>query len=210
MSDTEEILGQIQAFSSFVFCYMCHQLVFPLVNDLKNPTDRRMTKVFRRVHISEITGNIMVGIAGYLLLLEHIHHIPINAMVLASIQTIPISVGKFLMVISLFLSIPLNMFPARQVVFQSFGFEKTNKNHIIVSLVMTFVGTLVAITFQNINSYFGLMGGTAGVMMAGTIPTICYFKLVGLKSWQEKVMGIFMLIVTLLGVTGAILSVIYM
>ena len=50
--------------------------------------------------------------------------------------------------------------------------------------MLAFSGCGIAIAFQDINSYFGLMGGTAGVMMAGTIPTICYAKLVGLDTWK--------------------------
>jgi hypothetical protein len=37
--------------------------------------------------------------------------------------------------------------------------------------------TAIAIGFQKVNSYFGLLGGTAGVMMAGGIPALCYYKL---------------------------------
>lgn len=37
--------------------------------------------------------------------------------------------------------------------------------------------TAIAIFFRGVNSYFGLLGGTAGVLMAGGIPSLCYFKL---------------------------------
>lgn len=36
-------------------------------------------------------------------------------MVLASISAWPMTVGKFLMVISLFIAIPLNLYPARTI-----------------------------------------------------------------------------------------------
>jgi hypothetical protein len=36
---------------------------------------------------------------------------------------------------------------------------------------------LIAVSFVKVNSYFGLLGGTAGVMMAGGIPAMCYYKL---------------------------------
>jgi len=55
----------------------------------------------------------MVGMAGYLLLSEHINERAINSMVMASIQTIPISIGKLLMVFALFFATPINTFPAR-------------------------------------------------------------------------------------------------
>ena len=62
--------------------------------------------------------------------------------------------------------------------------EPTNKNHVILSLSMAFSGTIIAIFFQKVNSYFGLLGGTAGIMMAGFIPFACYYKLIGLGTWQ--------------------------
>ena len=43
----------------------------------------------------------------------------------------------------------------------------------------------IAIAFQKVNSYFGLLGGTAGVMMAGGIPALCYWKLV-IQEKKEK------------------------
>jgi hypothetical protein len=33
-----------------------------------------------------------------------------------------------------------------------------------------------------VNSYFGLLGGTAGVFMAGAIPMVCYYKLLGINT----------------------------
>jgi len=41
-----------QGLASVIFCYVNHQLVFPLVFDLKNPSKRRLDKIFNRVHIT--------------------------------------------------------------------------------------------------------------------------------------------------------------
>jgi hypothetical protein len=95
------------------------------------------------------------------------------------------------------------------VLYESFQLEKSNKNHIILSLSLAFSGTLVAVFFQSINSYFGLLGGTAGVMMAGGVPSICYYKLKGPRTLNQKMLLAFMGIVSILGAFGAILSVVY-
>ena len=87
--------------------------------------------------------------------------------------------------------------------------ERSNRNHVIISLIMAFSGTLIAIVFQNINSYLAALGGTAGVMMTDAIPMICYMKLIGVASLKEKLMVGFMIIVSLLGMVGGILSVVY-
>lgn len=62
--------------------------------------------------------------------------------------------------------------------------------------------------FQRVNSYFGLLGGTAGVMMAGGIPAICYYKLKGLRTTNQKMLVVFMALVSVFAVFGAFLSVI--
>lgn len=79
----------------------------------------------------------------------------------------------------------------------------------MLSLGLIATSTLTAILFQSINSYFGLLGGTAGVMMSGAIPMICYAKLIGLKTWREKLMCLLMTIISLLGMVGGFFSVIF-
>lgn len=65
----------------------------------------------------------------------------------------------------------------------------------------------IAIGFQKVNSYFGLLGGTAGVIMSGGLPALCY-----LKSAKMDIKGILIVIFIALvcfgGFAGAILSVV--
>lgn len=63
---------------------------------------------------------MLVGLAGYLLLVEHEEQREINAIVIASIVTSTMSIGKVLLVLAIFFSIPLNTFPSREVLFESF------------------------------------------------------------------------------------------
>jgi hypothetical protein len=63
---------------------------------------------------------MVVGMSGYLLLEENATKLPINAVVMASISTTSMAVGKCLMVVSLFFAVPLNLFPARQVIYETF------------------------------------------------------------------------------------------
>lgn len=71
---------------------------------------------------------------------------------------------------------------------------------------------ILAILFVKINSYFGLLGGTAGVLMSCAIPSICYWKLI-IKEEKEKqtitnyLILIFMTIVSTIAFIGGILSV---
>ena len=153
-----------------------------------------------------------MGISGYLLLVEHEDIEPIGPMVLTSITVWPMLLGKFFMIIALYIAIPINMFPARTILSEAIGAEKTNRNHYLLSLALAVSSCGIAITFQKVNSYFGLLGGTAGVLMAGTIPAICFYKILIAEGDKPKKGSdiaklIFCGVITLVGFTGAILSV---
>ena len=46
------LLAYVQAFSSIMFCYVSHHLVFPLLMNLRRPTKKRIGTIFSRVHVS--------------------------------------------------------------------------------------------------------------------------------------------------------------
>lgn len=198
---------QFQGVAALIFCYVNHQLAFPLIHDLKNPTKKRMDKIFFRVHLTEILTYLLIGLAGYLLLVEHEDVRKINALVISSIVTTIMSIGKVLLLVAIFFSIPLNTYPAREVLFESFEIERNNKNHILLSLGIAFSGTIIGFFFQNVSGYFGILGGTAGVLMAGGFPALCYYKLKGLRTNNQKMLVAFIAIIGFCAAIGAILSV---
>lgn len=128
--------------------------------------------------MGELSSYILIGISAYLLLVEHEDVEPIGPMVLTSFTVWPMTLGKLMMVLALYFSIPLNIFPARTILFEAVGCEKSNKNHYILSVALAVSSCIIAISFVKVNSYFGLLGGTAGVLMCGTIPGLCYYKLI--------------------------------
>jgi hypothetical protein len=74
-------------------------------------------------------------------------------------------------------------------------------------------GCIIAITFLQVNSYFGLLGGTAGVLIGGGIPALCYYKIVmkndkSKRNWKSYIMLVFCAIISVLAFIGAILSVV--
>lgn len=90
--------------------------------------------------------------------------------------------------------------------------EKTNKNHYILSIILAASSCAVAIAFQKVNSYFGLLGGTVGVFMAGTIPALCYYKLLMKDDPAKRTASniaalVFSALITVLACIGAVLSV---
>ncbi len=198
----------MQCISAIVFCFVNHQLVFPLVFDLKNPTKRRLDKVFKRVHQTEVIVYLCMGVFAYLLLSEHVDMFPISNVVMGSMITSIMTLGKMFMVVALFFAVPLNIFPSREHAFECFGLSKTKRNHIVLSVVLVFTGAAFAIVYDDLSNYFSILGGTAGVMMAGAIQAICFYKLKGPRTLNQKLLLIFMGVMSMLGILGGILSVV--
>lgn len=102
-----------QGMASILFCYVNHQMLFPLSMSLKRPTSQRFSKIINRVHVIEFLAYSIIGITAYLLLIEHLEVHKIAPVVIASIPTKIVMIGKILMLAALFFAVPLNMFPAR-------------------------------------------------------------------------------------------------
>ena len=138
----------MQAFASILFCYVNHQLVFPSCRNLQQPTSRRLDRLFLSANGGELLIYMLIGVSGYALLSQHEETSPIGEMVITSIPIWQITVGKMLMVISLYLAIPLNMFPARTVLLEALSARKNNFNHYLWSSVLAASSCTVAIFFQ--------------------------------------------------------------
>ena len=48
---------------------------------------------------------------------------------------------------------------------------------------------LIGLFFQGVSMYFGLIGGRVGVVMAGGIPLICFYKLISTSDTDKLVMA---------------------
>jgi hypothetical protein len=102
------------------------------------------------------------------------------------------------------------------MLFTSFAIERTKRNHIVVCILLAASSCGIAMGFVNVTTYFGLLGGTAGTMIAGnldnnvgTIPALCYLKLTPRKLSDPKCIIVMVLfsIMTICGFTGAFAAV---
>ena len=59
----------LQGLASMIFCFVNHQLLFPLTSKLKRPNKKRYAKIINRSHITEFIAYIFLGLLAYLLLL---------------------------------------------------------------------------------------------------------------------------------------------
>ena len=77
-----------------------------------------------------------------------------------------------------------------------------------MTLILAISAVVVSIFFTNVNSYFSFLGGTAGVMMSGGFPAICYYKIKGLRTFNQRLIIAFMTLLVICGFYGALLSIV--
>ena len=75
-----------------------------------------------------------------------------------------------------------------------------------INMVYISSSCLSGLLFQGVSSYFGLIGGTVGVMMASGIPLACFYKLITINIKDMMIMA-FMVILSILCFLGAMQSI---
>ena len=105
--------GYLQVFSqasaAIYFTYLNHQFVYPLISHLKKPTRKRVEYIFLWAHIQEFIIYGMLGLLGYLLLAQHRDILPISPLILSSIPTSLVTIGKIMITLALFFRLPLQL-----------------------------------------------------------------------------------------------------
>lgn len=76
-------------------------------------------------------------------------------------------VGFLLVVLT---CIPVNIFPVREQISSFFKIELNNKNHVIITLCVTFLAFAIAICYPDIMSIFGIFGGIFAAAVGLIIP----------------------------------------
>ena len=128
-----------------------------------------------------------IGALGYLLLSQHIDIVPISSLVVISIPTPPLLLGKFVLAIAMFFAFPLQIFTAREMSYEAFDMERNDSNLKNMNWLMVGATCFISIIYQQITKFFGFIGGTMGVTMAVLIPALCMRKLISLSS-QDAVL----------------------
>lgn len=198
----------LQSLSGIFFTFLNPQFVFPLISHLKKPTRKRVDRIFKYAHYELIFVYLAIGILGYLLLSQHIDLVPISSLIIISIPTPPLLLGKLVLAIALFYLFPLQIFTARELAFEAFDMERNPANMKKINWAMVGTSCLISIAYQKITMYFGFIGGTIGVMMAVFIPALCMHKLVPATTTDNVliVIGILMSIVLFIGAIDSVIT----
>ena len=187
-------------------------ILFPVLAELNSPVERRIKKLFSRSVIINMSVYLTAIIAGFLSL-------PLTAPELITDRKplngddrdIAMNIGRLSMSIHLFTSIPLILFPSKNLIFEIRFLKEKKDNkfiYILVSFFLVYLTAGIAIIFPNIYDILSLMGGTGCVYMSITLPGLLSVRLSGKnkKHWKNVLIYTFTGTFTVIGLVAGALS----
>lgn len=158
-------------FSTAVFSYTCTTVVLPIKNELINPVEYRIMKIFNRSVLLEFIIYLSIGLMGYLSLLNETPNIILDRPPLQGSSDIAISIARIAIVLNLSVSVPININPGRTHLFilmKSDG--KSKVVHYFATFIFLFGSMFVSLVFPDILAAFSFLGGACSVVIGITFP----------------------------------------
>ncbi len=106
-----------QACGITFFAYICQPSMFPIYDDLANPTHPRISKVVFRATVLDYTMYMLVAFTGYVSALERTQPIVINDPPAGPAFAFLLSIARAAVYVKLAISIPVNFNPLRRTVY---------------------------------------------------------------------------------------------
>lgn len=183
--------GMLEALPILCFAFLCHQNMFPVLEELENPTMKRMTYVSMSTMMTCASMYFAVGVFGYLSFLESVKptrgpdSTSGDVLTLYKVETDGYDfamVMDFIRVgygISLIFSYPIMLFELRHALerFFSRGAPYSKKRHFIMNTCIIVPCTLIAILVKSVGTVFGLLGSTTSPTIVFILPAVFYLKL---------------------------------
>jgi len=158
-------------FSTAVFSYTCTTVVLPIKNELINPVENRIMKIFNRSVLFEMLIYLSIGVTGYLSLLNETPDIILDRPALPGANDVAIMIARIAIVLNLSISIPININPGRThffILMKNDG--KSKLIHCLVTFAFLFGSMIISLVFPDILAAFSFLGGACSVIISITFP----------------------------------------
>ena len=213
LSGFKDDIKILQAISTLFYAFSCHVGVFPVLNTLKNPTQKRIQLLFKKSISLDIICYLIIGISGYLTQPENTPDLIIERKKIFDNDFLMI-IGQICFIFTLIAKICANYNALRICIINLFNKNKSknqisNKINLILTTCCLIITTLISIIFQSISSYISLIGGFCSVIISILIPGFIYIKGIQELKINNKTIfaGIIIIILTLIGFTNGILTI---
>ena len=213
LSGFKDDIKILQAISTLFYAFSCHVGVFPVLNTLKNPTQKRIQLLFKKSISLDIICYLIIGISGYLTQPENTPDLIIERKKIFDNDFLMI-IGQICFIFTLIAKICANYNALRICIINLFNKNKSknqisNKINLILTTCCLFMTTLISIIFQSISSYISLIGGFCSVIISILIPGFIYIKGIQESKINNKTIfsGMIIIILTSMGFINGILTI---
>jgi amino acid permease len=208
------------------YSYCCHVNLFAKYRELDAPTAHRVSKVLVRSVVLEAVVYVFVGVCGFLAFGEACHEdvpatawpscTPVNVLASKRFDSLPGTVARVAMIITLLVCIPLNLSAGREVLCSRFFAEVESPSfilppegatsitetrrpshdgsvprvslvwHLFLSMGYLYLAGFVAIVYAHINTILSILGGGCAVTFMFTIPMAATLALYGRGEFPAR------------------------
>ena len=170
----------LKSISTLFYAFSCHVGAFPVIESLKNPTKKRVNKVFKRAIYLDIICYLLIGLTGYLCQPEDTPDLIIERTNLKKFKHDFIMLfGQICFILTLFAKICANWNALRVSLLSILGKDSkkyTNCLNAILTISFLIISTLIAVLFQSVSDYISLIGSFCSVIICFIIPGLIYIK----------------------------------
>jgi amino acid permease len=201
----------LDTMSIFLYGYCSHNGIFPVYQELKNPTAERNLKVLDRSVILEGVLYLSISTAGYFAAFPHMNQIILEA---SCYTDVAIKIGKITLIICLTCTMAINYNIMRQS-FKTMFFEGEIipfKYELIIAIVLYILMTFFTYSIKSIIQIMGFIGGFCTCVICYVNPFIIYIKCSGksLKDWYIILCIIIAVLMSGIGIAATVKSIVDM
>ena len=201
-------------FATVFYIYSCHAGAFPVYKTLKNPTTKRIRKVFRRSILLDICIYVSVAAASFITCPKNPPELILYRENLEGFDPdYFVIIAKVGIIFNLFFSTPPNYAGLRLSLFELIwgNTNITNVKNFVVTLIMFIIIVLIGALYDKILDYIALLGGFCSVVYCILIPGLIYVNSGDIPKCSLQKLAIIFLIVTLtiIGYTSGICTILF-
>ena len=167
-----------QSISTIIYAFACHVGVFPVLNSLRNPTRKRVQKVFRRATLLDIVCYLIIGFSGYLSQPQNTPDLILERDKIFK-NDFFMTIGQMLFILTLIAKICANYNGLRTTLLILMNYdpiEYPNNVNFVMTVTSLGITTFIAAIFQKISDYISLIGSFCSVFVAVVMPGMIYIK----------------------------------
>jgi amino acid permease len=203
----------LKSLSTLFYAFSCHVGAFPVIEGLKNPTKKRVNKVFKRAILLDVICYLIIGFTGYLSQPNNTPDLIIERTNLKKFKhDYVMLIGQIAFIFTLFTKICANWNACRVSVLSVLGKDSKNYSNflnVVLTVFFLIFTTLIAVLFQSISDYISLIGSFCSVIICFVFPGLIYIKGndFDLKHYKNVLTVVFIVLMSFFGLVSGIFTI---